>query len=340
MVNKQMQKSQPKQENLPQAPINIPTDLLTKMQETLDACLPATSKAVQTLNDSIVIANGLNELREFFKNDEVKRLVETMQDTTLGFLTDRSPDKLKQYNAKKPPEWQKHAYTYDEIVEALIPPMMEGYRFTGNEINIINGKGMPVKNGKHRRINDLVTGFIHSVGSPVKDKATGVAKMRCQAKWMKDGHEQSIGYGDEQCIIPVEYDQYAGLDKLIGLAESKLFSRVLTRISGKLVVEGDIPTEDLKDVTPVKEKTKPKTGSSVNIMEGKKQTETNITFVEKLSTIVDDSEYSTVIKSLMDEGKIQSAEELRTKDEQKAKEIFIIMEQYKGFEEAEKNLEE
>lgn len=135
--------------------------------------------------------------------------------------------------------------------------LLEGYRFTGNELNIIAGNGMPVKAGKYRRIIEHkdFEGFTHSVGSPQKEK--GIAKMKCLAKWIIAGKEQSIGYGNDICIIAVEYDQYAGLDKLIGLAESKLYSRVLTRISGKFVAEGEMSTDGpepgSKDVTPEKE---------------------------------------------------------------------------------------
>jgi hypothetical protein len=238
--------------------IEIPEKLITDMQKTLDDCLPITSKASQTLSDSIVIANGLNSLREFFQNDEVKKLVITMQDSTVGFLTDREPVALARYNAKQSPDWKKQPYSYDEIVEALIPPMLDGYRFTGNEINIINGNGMPVKNGKHRKIRESVSNFTHRVGVPDVDK--GVARMKCEARWTKDGEEQSIGYGDEKCIVAVSIHKSDGIDKWIGLAESKLFSRVLTRISGKLVIEGDVPEPEEKNITPDVE-----SGSSVNI---------------------------------------------------------------------------
>ena len=314
--------------------IAIPEETLKAMQEVIDSCVPATTKAVQTLQDSLVIANGLNSLRDFFKNEDVKKLVLTMQDSTLGFLTDREPIALARQNAKKSPQYQKEPYTYEEIVEALIPPMLEGYRFTGNEINIINGNGMRAKNGKHRKINDLVKNFTHTVGGPKKEG--NVAMMRCQAKWLKDGIEQSIGYGDDICVIHVEFDQYSGIDKLVGLAESKLFSRVLTRISGILVTEGDVAPPVEKSIDG--EAIKPTVGSK-NIMS--ENVKPKVTFAEKLSIVVNDPDYQNAIKSLINEGKIKRPDEnqsvLRTKDEKLAKEVFELIEQYKGFEDAEKN---
>ncbi|MCK5601753.1 hypothetical protein KAR91_07795, partial [Candidatus Pacearchaeota archaeon] len=89
MVNKNKQVQKVEREVI--GTIAIPQELIDSMQKAIELCVPATSKAVQTLNDSIIIANGLNELREFFKNEEVRKLVQTMQDTTVGFLTDREP---------------------------------------------------------------------------------------------------------------------------------------------------------------------------------------------------------------------------------------------------------
>jgi len=310
--------------------IEIPQDLIDSMQKAIELCVPATSKAVQTLNDSIVIGNGLNELRKFFQNPEVKKLVLTMQDTAVGFLTDREPMALAKANAKKDPQWRKDPYTYEEIVEALIPPMLEGYRFTGNEINIIAGNGMKVKVGKHRRINEMVESFVYFIGTPVR--ADGVAKIRCQAKWLDaNGEEKSIGYDeDDKCIIMIDVGKYDGIDKLVGLAESKLFSRVLTRISGKLVIEGDLHHEEPKDITPETGKVDEEKPSGVNIMQD--NTPPKISFVEKLTTVVDDPEYKAAIQSLIDEKKITNPDQLRTTNEAEAKNVFEMIEQQKGFE--------
>jgi hypothetical protein len=331
MVNKSVQKVEQKTIH---GPIQISEELLSEMQSTIDLCIPATTKAVQTINDSLVIANGLNSLRAFFQNEEVKKLVETMQDSTLGFLTDRDPISLAKYNKKASPQYYKKAYSYDQIVEALIPPMLEGYRFTGNEINIINGKGMPVKSGKHRKINELVGKFTHSVGGPVKEGI--VAKMRCQAKWYVGGTEYSIGYGDDICVIHVEFDQYSGIDKLIGLAESKLFSRVLTRISGKLVIEGDVPVPENKEINPEDSPSskKPKNIMDQDVSQRRQSTESKkVSYVEKLGTIIDDEDYNKVIQELLKEGKIKTPDEkqnvLRTKDEKEAKELFELIEDRK-----------
>lgn len=313
--------------------IDIPQELIDSMEKAVTACVPHSSKAVKSIKDSVVIAKGLIELRKFFQNEEVKKLVITMQDTAVGFLTDREPAALAKANAKKTnSQWRKEPYTYEEIVEALIPPMLEGYRFTGNEINIIAGNGMRVKVGKYNRIKELTESFTYFIGTPVR--ADGVAKIRCQARWSANGEEKTIGYGeDDKCVIMIDVGQYDGIDKLVGLSESKLFSRVLTRISGKLIIEGDIHPEE-KDITPGKEgdmegeENKP----GLNIMQD--DSPPKVSFVEKLTTVVDEDEYKKAIQSLIDEKSITNPDELRTKNEAEAKRVFKMIEQQKGFEDS------
>jgi len=300
--------------------IDIPQELIDSMEKAVTACVPHSSKAVKSIKDSVVIAKGLIELRKFFQNEEVKKLVITMQDTAVGFLTDREPAALAKANAKKTnAAWRKDPYTYEEIVEALIPPMLEGYRFTGNEINIIAGNGMRVKVGKYNRIKEQTESFTYFIGTPVR--ADGVAKIRCQARWSVDGEEKTIGYGeDDKCVIMIDVGQYDGIDKLVGLSESKLFSRVLTRISGKLIIEGDLHPED-KDITPETGKTdEAKPAGGMNIMQD--DSPPKVSFVEKLTTIVDEDEYKPVIQSLINEKKITNPDQLRTKNEDEAKNIF------------------
>lgn len=241
-------------------PIDISEETLNAMQKIVTDCAPIMGKDNQTFTDSVVIANGMLQLKEFMKLPDVQKLVGAMANTEVGFLTDKAPGTMKWDNRQKK-KVKVVPYTHDEIVGALIPPMLDGYRFTGNEINIISGKGMPVKKGKFRKINEFpgVTDFNHSIGTPKKEyfdpqKENGVARMKCQASWKLDGHPHTLGYGEDVCIIAIEFDKYSGIDKMIGLADSKIFSRVLTRLTGKFTIEGEDGFENPNtiDVTPKK----------------------------------------------------------------------------------------
>lgn len=241
-------------------PISISENTLNAMQKIVTDCVPIKGKVDQTFTDSVVIANGMLQLKKFMKLPDVERLVTAMSNTEVGFLTDKVPG--MKWNKRQNKMIKVVPYTYEEIIEALIPSMLDGYRFTGNEINIISGKGMPVKKGKFRKINEFpdVTDFNHSIGTPQKEyfnnqKENGVARMKCQASWKLDGNPHTLGYGNDVCIIAIEFDEYSGIDKMIGLADSKVFSKVLTRLTGKFTIEGEDGFENPNNinVTPKKE---------------------------------------------------------------------------------------
>lgn len=341
--------------------IKIDQGLLDGIQAIINECMPIASTTAQSISDSLVIANGLNQMREFFKNDNVEKLVLSMKDSKLGFLTDRSPSAIKKHNSNSKKRYELKPYSYDEITEALLPLLLEGYRFTGNEINVLSYQGMAVKAGKHRRIIEYkgIEGFIHTVGTPQKEEGdSGIAKMKCQARWIISAKEYMIGYGDDLCIVPVEYDKWSGLDKLIGQAESKLYSRVLTRILGKFVPEGEVvivsgdsksdnvgseqsESDKLKDKfkSPQEGEKHKKDSSSKESsqVEGREEMKEKSpgSWVKELSKLIEKTEYQSVIQSLL-KSKDLFPEDLRTERETKAEYVFELLEKVKGFETTEK----
>ena len=61
-----------------------------------------------------------------------------------------------------------------------------------------------------------------------------------------------------------------------------------------------------------------------------------VTFVEKLSKIVDKDEYKDIINDLIHDGKLEKPEDgkdhaLRTTNEKEAKKVFELLEKYKSF---------
>lgn len=238
--------------------IVIPDNLLENMQKVIDSVAPVATAATVSLAQSVQLANGYNQLKQFLDHPQIKTLVESMANSKMGFLTDRPPGSMK-WDPRQKKMVKVNPYTYPEIVEAVVPLVMEGYQFAGNHINIISGNGYRAKEGKYQHIMRLVDSFSHSVGGPLKDNpdkdGRGIAKMRCQARWEIEGNVGSIGYGDDICTIAVEYDRYAGLDKLVGQAESKLYSRVLTRITGKFFSEGELDSSLSVDPAPEPDKT-------------------------------------------------------------------------------------
>ena len=215
---------------------------IKKYDETIAVCSSAMMNAKSSLEHSSIVLKGAVVLEKVLHSDELKPLVQAATNSYVGFLTDRDPNKY----SKKP----KPPYTYDQIVAALIPCLLQGYRITGNEINIISGKGMPVKAGKYRKIIEMTDSFSENIGTvAIKDN---FAFIKCSAKWIINGTTQTLGAeeGDE-CHIKIPYGAYDSVDKAQGLAQSKLYSRVLTRITGQFVAEGEPDNAStIKDITP------------------------------------------------------------------------------------------
>ncbi len=220
----------------------IPEDWAKKFDLVVQECSGALSTGVNTIKDSLVVMNGIRSLKNFFQTPEVKELIEMSKESPAGFLTDRNDQAIFKHNKNPNKKYELKPYTYKQIVEALIPCALEGYRLHGNEINIISGKGMPVKAGKHRRIIEMTDGYQDNISTPaIKD---GFAFMKCKAKWIIDGQAQTIGYDEgDDCHIKVSFGKWDSIDKVLGLAESKLYTRVLRRITGKYIVDEPVSTD-------------------------------------------------------------------------------------------------
>lgn len=312
--------------------LTIPEVRLNDIETIIEQCKPVATSVNQTFRDSLIIANGLLQMKEFFNDSDVKKLVEAMRDSHLGFLTDRNEYAI--WKAKKNGKDLK-PYTYNQIIEALIPCMLKGYKLTGNEINIISGKGIPVKEGKYNRIIDLTEGFREVIGVPIIEKQTAI--IRCKAKWRtKDGNEQTLGHDDDDpCNVKVPYNQYDSFDKVIGLAQSKLYSKVLTRITGGFVPDGEVDI-DLVDgqvitsETLFSDKTMPTNLKNAKSQKSKQSSQSNDNVIELEKTYRNPDNLG-IIQNMFEDAKIDSGqieEIIKKKDQQAARWCLNIINQY------------
>lgn len=215
--------------------LTIPDEWQKKFDLVVQECSGALSTGVNSIKDSLVVMNGIRSLKAFFKTPEVRELVEMSQQSPAGFLTDRSEKAVWKHNQNKNRKYEMKPYSYEDIVEALIPCCLEGYRMHGNEINIISGKGMPVKAGKFRRILEMTDGFQETISTPAPQG--DYVYIKCKARWKIDGREQTIGEEGDEVHIKLKFGKYDSFDKARGLAQSKLYSQVLTRLMGKFIPE-------------------------------------------------------------------------------------------------------
>ena len=215
----------------------------------VEKCMPITNKQAQGFNEALILAGGIKQMRELFlTSPEIKANVMAMADTPLGFMTDRSPAAIKSSKKDLSP------YDYNQIAECCIEAMLQGYRITGNEFNIISERFYPAKNGKYRKIieNENISNFFFTNTSPLfsteqrmnygKPDIASIAKVQCFATWTQtnsDGQRVAVklGYGEDKLIFKVKVNAFMGDDGIVGKALSKLFSRVLMRVEGKMIPE-------------------------------------------------------------------------------------------------------
>jgi hypothetical protein len=202
------------------------------------------------VTESLKIASGISQLKRVFNQPQCKAIVLEMKDTALGFLTDRSEDAL---NRAKREQKVLVAYSYNQIASACIEAMIQGYRITNNEFNIIAGRFYAAKNGKFRLITDNpdISNFEFTTTSPLyeseqrmstkgKPYSDNYAKVQCFARWKHKGHDVKMGYDEkDKLIFKVKVNYGMGDDAIIGKALSKLFSRALMRIEGNIIPESE-----------------------------------------------------------------------------------------------------
>jgi hypothetical protein len=162
---------------------------------------------------SVVLATAISELREALTPAIMSDFLK-LANTPLGFRTDRGPGSAS----------NKEHYPDAIVKDCLIQAMVRGVRPNGNEFNIIAGQCYVTKDGFRRLLRDFpgFSDFKIDLGVP---KASGDgAIVHCSATWRIGGIPDSI-----ECDIPVKG---TGCDLLLGKAESKLYRRIYSRLTG------------------------------------------------------------------------------------------------------------
>lgn len=226
-----------------------------RIDEIIKECLPVAAQESQNFAQALVLAGGVKELRQIILTDKnIRNTVESMQNTHLGFMTDRTD--LAIWKSKQGSGKELKPYRYEEVAEVCIEAMLSGYRITNNEFNMIAGRFYAAKNGKFRRIQEAegVTDFQFTTTSPAYEAERGgvqYAKVQAFASWKKDGVLTTLGSStgaEDKLVFKIRVNKFMGEDAIVGKALSKLFSRVLLRLEGKITPEStDVSEGDVVD---------------------------------------------------------------------------------------------
>lgn len=236
----------------------------SQIDQIVKECMPLATQESQNFVQALTLANGIKALRQIFKTDpHIKETVEAMQNTNLGFMTDRTPQAIARAKADGK---TLHPYTYEETSEVCIEAMLKGYRISGNEFNMLVNRFYPAKDGKFRKIVETegITDFQFTTTSPMYEAPVNniqYAKVQAFASWKKDGVLATLGSStktEDKLIFKIRVNRAMGEDAIVGKALSKLFSRVLMRITGKIlpestdVMEGDVVDAETTEAPEIK----------------------------------------------------------------------------------------
>lgn len=302
----------------------------TKIDEIVEECLPITQTEAKGVVDALILAKGISELKKLFSSNEaIKATILNMKDSALGFRTDRSNNAIELSKKTNKP---LKAYEYSEITECCINALLKGYRLTDNEFNIIAGNFYPAKNGKFRKIVETknLTDFTFSTTPPVYKSETRLvnnkpwqvqyAEVETFANWKIKGKTHFLGnYGNRKAqdslIFKIKVNQGMGDDAVIGKALSKLFSRVLMRITGKIYDEATEIINDDKEVIEIKKESNEELSQRIKEKP-----------VQEEREVIKTDEFTLAVKSL----ELQGISELEICAYCYVEDIHDVDEKYKG----------
>jgi hypothetical protein len=185
------------------------------------------------LIQAMTMARGMNALRNIFSQGAIESYFMPLQGSKLGFLTDKDKD---------------GGYDWKTVREALVEALVRGFRPVNNEFNIIADHFYGAKNGCKRIVREFpgLSGFEFELAVPVLSGDKG-ACVAFWARWRLDGKDMELigapavpnDLRSMDTRIPVRVNSGMGADAILGKAERKMYARVLEKITGVDVIDGE-----------------------------------------------------------------------------------------------------
>ncbi len=201
------------------------------------------------IKDIFDVGNRVNAVAQLLSHPEVASILEKLEGSPAGFLTDLAA-KGKKYEPKV-------------RAQAIQDCLSQGANVVGNELNIISGKGMLVKNYYKRMIDELGFDKTPSAGCAyvmrnwhhkeiVKEKGQGTITFKCSVTgtWvLRDGGEvKNFNWETE---VSVKYGgPYDTIDKAQGQIQRRAWKEFYERYSGVITEDTELQHDD-KAIEPV-----------------------------------------------------------------------------------------
>lgn len=165
------------------------------------------------------------QLRQALTDDVMKSVFMPLMNTTIGFRTDKDPNKpAKQkdgsYKAPQP-------YDLQVVRDCLIDAISIGLMPTGNQMNIIAGRCYPTKEGYTALLKKIGCKYIISVGQDQQKPEATFAEIPCKINYEWNGDK-----GGYTFIATVKKDSYSSADQLRGKAERRAKKSLYEYLTG------------------------------------------------------------------------------------------------------------
>lgn len=208
---------------------NETREALASTSDRAVAAFSSASMEASNVAAALDVALAVEDLRVLFDRPEIRARIVALQDTAIGFRTDRDP---RQKN-RKTNEYNK-PYDYDTVRDCAIEATLRGVQHVGNQWNIISFRTYITREGFEYLIRRRkeITEFRPIVNVP--KTMGGGALVECDATWKQAGVAQSL-----KVTIPVKTDDYSGADQIIGKATRKFLKRCYEMMTGNVTPEGD-----------------------------------------------------------------------------------------------------
>ena len=217
-------------------------DAIVKASESIELaierCGVMAVRKLPPLLQAIQMASGIRAIRNNMPKQFIEEHFAPMQNTTLGFLTDK-------------PE----GYPWEVVRDVLCEALLRGFRPVGNEFNIIAGKFYGAKNGYERLVQEFpgLTKFRFELAVPAMSQAG--ALVAGEAWWVLDGQPDRLvckapapNSDEMDTRIPVKVHSGMGPDAILGKAHRKLHARVYARLTGCANSVVDADTDEMPPV--------------------------------------------------------------------------------------------
>lgn len=229
-------------------PANPTETALVELQQIADTACIAAIEQLPTVIRTYRIASGVKQLRDRIKiGGEIMDTLVALQDTKLGFVTDRAPGNKSNL---KP-------YTPEQVREAAIEALLRGAYWVDNEFNIIAGSCYLTLNYFRRVISGLVQNLEIRFGTYEErlvkrgDQTITEAVVSARATWSYKGNQMELvceKTGADDYRIPVRVNASMGTDAIFGKAERKLLARINRKVTGSTWLEKQTSEDDVIDV--------------------------------------------------------------------------------------------